>query len=144
MNKHPEKIKLTVVNRYLNGEQISKITRDINISRTTAYAWIKQHNNSFNKGKAPNFRYLHDLEQKCERQQKIIEILKRSPYLFRCVFHRFILLFRFLNFLNPKTGQEARGSAYIKKHTVSNTTCMSESVCFLILLHIKHGLLVHY
>lgn len=69
MNKHPEKIKLTVVNRYLNGEQISKITRDINISRTTAYAWIKQHNNSFNKGKAPNFRYLHDLEQKCERQQ---------------------------------------------------------------------------
>lgn len=79
MNKHPEKIKLTVVNRYLNGEQISKITRDINISRTTAYAWIKQHNNSFNKGKAPNFRYLHDLEQKCERQQKIIEILKRSP-----------------------------------------------------------------
>ena len=80
MNKHPEDVKTSVVNRYLNGEQISKISHDMNISRTTVYTWVKQHNNSFNKGKAPNFRYLHDLEQKCERQQKMIEILKRSPY----------------------------------------------------------------
>ena len=80
MNKHPEDVKTSVVNRYLNGEQISKISHDMDISRTTAYTWIKQHNSSFNKGKAPNFRYLHDLEQKCERQQKMIEILKRSPY----------------------------------------------------------------
>ena len=80
MNKHPEDVKATVVNRYLNGEQISKISYDMNISRTTVYTWIKHHNNSFNKDKAPNFRYLHDLKQKCERQQKIIEILKRSPY----------------------------------------------------------------
>lgn len=80
MNKHPEDMKATVVNRYLNGESISKISKSLNVSRTTAYTWIKQHNSSFNKGKAPNFRYLHDLEQKCERQQKMIEILKRSPY----------------------------------------------------------------
>lgn len=79
MNKHPEEVKTSVVNRYLNGERIAKISHDMDISRTTVYTWIKQHNNSFNKGKAPNFRYLHDLEQKCERQQKIIEILKRSP-----------------------------------------------------------------
>ena len=79
MNKHPEEVKTSVVNRYLNGERIAKISHDMAISRTTVYTWIKQHNNSFNKGKAPNFRYLHDLEQKCERQQKIIEILKRSP-----------------------------------------------------------------
>lgn len=79
MNKHPEEVKAIVVNRYLNGEQISKISHDMDISRTTVYTWIKQHNTSFNKGKAPNFRYLHDLEQKCERLQKIIEILKRSP-----------------------------------------------------------------
>ena len=79
MNKHPEDAKSTVVNRYLNGEQISKISKSLNLSRTTVYTWIKQHNNSFNKGKSPNFRYLHDLEQKCERQQKTIEILMRSP-----------------------------------------------------------------
>lgn len=61
MNKHPEEVKVTVVNRYLNGEQISKISKSLNVSRTTVYAWIQQRNNSFNKGKAPNFRYLHDL-----------------------------------------------------------------------------------
>ena len=49
MNKHPEDVKATVVNRYLNGEQISKISHDMNISRTTIYTWVKQHNNSFNK-----------------------------------------------------------------------------------------------
>lgn len=79
MNKHPEEMKTFVINRYLNGESISKISKSLNVSRTTVYTWIKQHNSSFNKGKAPNFRYLHDLEQKYERQQKIIEILKRSP-----------------------------------------------------------------
>lgn len=57
-----------------------KISKSLNVSRTTVYAWIQQRNNSFNKGKAPNFRYLHNLEQKCKRQQKMIEILKRSPY----------------------------------------------------------------
>lgn len=79
MNKHTEKEKAVVVNMYLNGETISKISHDLKISRTTIYAWIKEYNNTFNNGKAPNFRYLHDLQQKCERQQKIIEILQRSP-----------------------------------------------------------------
>lgn len=80
MNKHPEETKAIVVNRYINGEQIAKISHDMNVSRTTVYAWIKQHNYSFNKAKTLNFRYLHDLKQKCNRQQKIIEILKRSSY----------------------------------------------------------------
>lgn len=79
MNKHPKKDKTTVVSRYLNGKTISKISHDLKISRTTIYAWIKEYNNTFHNGKAPNFRYLHDLQQKCERQQKIIEILQRSP-----------------------------------------------------------------
>lgn len=70
MNKHPEDVKTSVVNRYLNGEQISKISHDMNISRTTVYTWVKQHNNSFNKGKAPNFRYLHDLEQNAKDNRK--------------------------------------------------------------------------
>ena len=79
MNNYPQKEKVTVVNRYLNGETISYIARKTGISRTTIYTWIKERNKNFNKGKAPNFRYLHDLEVKSERQQKIIEILQRSP-----------------------------------------------------------------
>lgn len=79
MNTYPEKEKITVVNRYLNGEKISQISQSTKISRTTIYLWIKERNRSFNKGKAPNFRYLHDLQEKCDKQQKIIEILQRSP-----------------------------------------------------------------
>ena len=79
MNTYPEKEKIAVVSRYLNGETISKISQTTKISRTTIYLWIKKRNNSFNKGKAPDFRYLHDLQEKCDRQQKIIEILQRSP-----------------------------------------------------------------
>lgn len=79
MNTYPEKEKIAVVSRYLNGETISKISQSTKISRTTIYLWIKKCNNSFNKGKAPDFRYLHDLQEKCDRQQKIIEILQRSP-----------------------------------------------------------------
>lgn len=79
MNIYPEKEKIAVVNRYLNGETISQISQTTKISGTTIYLWIKERSNSFNKGKAPNFRYLHDLQEKCNRQQKIIEILQRSP-----------------------------------------------------------------
>ena len=79
MNTYPEKEKITVANRYLNGEKISQISQSTKISRTTIYLWIKERNNSFNKGKAPDFRYLHDLQEKCDKQQKIIEILQRSP-----------------------------------------------------------------
>ena len=79
MNSYPQKEKVAVVNRYLNGETISSIARETGISRSTIYTWIKERNKAFNKGKAPNFRHLHDLEQKVERQQLIIEILQRSP-----------------------------------------------------------------
>ena len=78
MNTYPEKEKIAVVNRYLNGEKISQISQSTKISRTTIYLWIKERNNSFNKGKAPDFRYLHDLQEKCDRHQKIIEIMQRS------------------------------------------------------------------
>ena len=70
MHTYPEKEKIAVVNRYLNGEKISQISQTTKISRTTIYLWIKERNNSFNKGRAPDFRYLHDLQEKCDRQQK--------------------------------------------------------------------------
>ena len=79
MYTYPEKEKITVVNRYLNGETILKISQSTKISRTTIYLRIKKRNNSFNKGKAPDFRYLHDSQEKCDRHQKIIEIMQRSP-----------------------------------------------------------------
>lgn len=37
MNKHPKDMKIPVVNRYLNGEQISKISHDIDIQDDSLY-----------------------------------------------------------------------------------------------------------
>lgn len=71
MYTYPEKEKIAVVNRYLNGEKISQISQSTKISRTTIYLRIKERNNSFNKGKAPDFRYLHDLQEKRDRQKKL-------------------------------------------------------------------------
>ncbi len=47
MYTYPEKEKIAVVSRYLNGETISKISQTTKISRTTIYLWIKERNNSF-------------------------------------------------------------------------------------------------
>ena len=73
MNKHPKKVKTIVINRYLNGESISKISHDMNISRTAVYTWVKQHNNSFNKGKAPNFRYLNVWNKNAKDNKKLLK-----------------------------------------------------------------------
>lgn len=79
MKHYSQKEKLDIVSSYLNGETISSISRRKGISRTTIYTWIKEHNQRLKKGKSPNFRYLHDLEQTAQRQKQIIEILQRSP-----------------------------------------------------------------
>ena len=61
MYTYPDKEKNTIVNRYLNDEKISQISQSTKISRTAIYSWIKERNNSFNKGKAPDFRYLSNI-----------------------------------------------------------------------------------
>lgn len=71
MYTYPEKEKIAVVNRYLNGETISKISQTTKISRTTIYLRIKERNNSFNKGKAPDFRYLHDLQENATDNKRL-------------------------------------------------------------------------
>ena len=63
MNKYSPKDKLTIINRYVNGESISSISRSSSISRTTIYTWLNKRNETQLKEKAPNFRYLHYLEQ---------------------------------------------------------------------------------
>ena len=78
MNKYSPKDKLTIINRYVNGESISSISRSSSISRTTIYTWLNKRNETQLKEKAPNFRHLHYLEQTAQRQKQIIEILQRA------------------------------------------------------------------
>lgn len=79
MNTYSQKEKDFIVNQYIHGVSVSSLSQNNNISRTTIYRWINKYNNSNKKWEKINFRYLHDLEQTCKRQENIINILQHSP-----------------------------------------------------------------
>ena len=75
--KEQEKIKATVLKLYSTGTKVSDIVTQTGAPRSTVYYWIK---NGIPKEMSPlNLRDYHCLKQKCERQKKIIAILKSAP-----------------------------------------------------------------
>ena len=72
-----ERLKATTLKLYSAGSKIADIITQTGLPRSTVYYWIK---NGAPKELPPlNLRDYHFLKQKCERQEKIIEILKSSP-----------------------------------------------------------------
>lgn len=80
MNTYHEKEKIAVVNRYLNGETISKISQTTKISRTTIYFWIKERTTLLIEGKRLTSVICTIYKKNATDNKKIIEILQRSPY----------------------------------------------------------------
>ena len=75
--KEQEKLKSTVLKLYSAGAKVTDIVAQTGVPRSTVYYWIK---NSIQKEISPlNLRDYHFLKQKCERQEKIIAILKSAP-----------------------------------------------------------------
>ena len=75
--KEQEKLKSTVLKLYSAGAKVTDIVTQTGVPRSTVYYWIK---NSIQKEISPlNLRDYHFLKQKCERQEKIIAILKSAP-----------------------------------------------------------------
>ena len=87
MNKHySEEQKINIIRRYHCGETVTKLSQSTGISRSTLYQWIKDIN--CNKSIKPvNMRGYHELKSKCERQEKIISILKGSPFIAEATLH---------------------------------------------------------
>lgn len=80
MNKHYSKqFKTEIVGKYLDGQSISDISVETGVSRSTLYSWIESEKNYFTSKANLNLRDYHFLKSKCDRQEKIIEILKKSP-----------------------------------------------------------------
>ena len=73
MNTYPEKEKNSRCKQILKLQKISQISQKAKISRTTIYLWIKERHNSFNKGKAPDFRYLHDLQKNATGNKRLLK-----------------------------------------------------------------------
>ena len=75
--KEQEKLKATVLKLYSAGTKVADIVTQTGVPRSTVYYWIK---NEIPKETSPlNLRDYHFLKQKCERQEKIIAILKSAP-----------------------------------------------------------------
>ena len=80
MNKHYSKqFKTEIVGKYLDGQSISAISTESGISRSTLYSWIESEKKSCTAKPDLYLRDYHFLKSKCDRQEKIIEILKKSP-----------------------------------------------------------------
>lgn len=80
MNKHySTETKISAIQEYLNGKSLTDISKEIGASRSTLYSWIEKEKQNFSSNPKLNLRDYHFLKEKCERQDKIIEILKKSP-----------------------------------------------------------------
>lgn len=75
--KKQEPIKTSVLKLYNAGSKVADIVTQTGVPRSTVYYWIK--NGLPKKLSALNLRDYHSLKQKCERQEKIIAILKSAP-----------------------------------------------------------------
>ena len=75
--KKQEKLKSNVLKLYSAGTKVADIVTQTGVPRSTVYYWI---NNGMPKERSSlNLRDYHFLKQKCERQEKIIAILKSAP-----------------------------------------------------------------
>ena len=75
--KEQEKLKATVLKLYSAGVKVADIVTQTGVPRSTVYYWIK--NGIPKESSTLNLRDYHFLKQKCERQEKIIAILKSAP-----------------------------------------------------------------
>lgn len=81
MNKHySDEYKREIVKRYLCGESISELSGSTGICRSTLYQWIKNTKNKIS-AKPVEMREYNELKSRCKRQEKIITILKNSPFI---------------------------------------------------------------
>ncbi len=78
---YSDETKNQTVQQFINGKSVSEIHAQTGISRSTLYSWIdtKSEEKTFTNSAKIKLRDYHDLVAKCERQEKIIQILKDSP-----------------------------------------------------------------
>ena len=78
MKTYTKEQKKEIINRYLNGESISYLSKSSGISRRTIYLWIDEHTQNSKICKDMNLRDIHDLKVKSEHQEKMLEIIRIS------------------------------------------------------------------
>lgn len=75
---YTEKEKSEIIRRYLSGITVTKLNTETSISRSTIYKWIQESKECKKHERKVNMRDYFDLKQRCEQQEKMIEILQAS------------------------------------------------------------------
>ena len=68
-----------IINLYSNGVSVTQISKGYGIARSTIYSWLNDSKNKKLLNRKINMRDVIDLKQKCEQQEKMIEILQNAP-----------------------------------------------------------------
>lgn len=77
---YTSEFKNQIVQRYVEGESVSSISKSTKLSRSTIYIWLKNAQEKENlKTKPLNLGDFHKLKSKCQKQEEIIKILQTSP-----------------------------------------------------------------
>ena len=76
---YSEEQKKKIVEMYFAGKTITEILNETGVARSTLTAWIKEYEQKPKSTKQVNMRDYNDLKQKCEQQEKMIQILWSSP-----------------------------------------------------------------
>ena len=78
MKSYTDDQKKEIINRYLNGESISSLSKSSTIARSTIYLWIDEHNKTSNLCKDINLLDIHRLKQKCDKLENMLDIIRIS------------------------------------------------------------------
>ena len=73
---YTNELKADIINRYYNGATPTELSNESNIARSTIYAWIKTNKRKPKWTEKIDMREINGLMQKCQQQQKMIEILQ--------------------------------------------------------------------
>lgn len=68
-----------IIIKHLSGKTVTELYSEFGIARSTIYKWIEQSSECEKQERKVNMRDYFDLKQRCEQQEKMIEILQAAP-----------------------------------------------------------------
>lgn len=68
-----------IIKLYSSGNTVTELSNQYGIARSTIYSWLNDSKNKKLLNRKINMRDVIDLKQKCEQQEKMIEILQSAP-----------------------------------------------------------------
>lgn len=77
--KYPEAVRHAIIEVYNRGTSVTQLSMEYSIPRSTVYSWLrKSQSTAFHQEKQINMQYVRRLENKVQRLEGLIEIIRLS------------------------------------------------------------------